>query len=70
MPNSFFEPHALTGEKRHRSERNWRGRERLVLQVQELGYIVSCIGGQIDTERGTRWRDATTKDISQVRGDL
>lgn len=52
-----------TGRWRHRTHRDWRGRETLVLQIEERGFHTSYIGGHIDTERVTRWRDATAGDV-------
>lgn len=62
MSSSFFTAYELTGKTRLNSERRW-GRERLVLQVQERGNLHSNIGGRIDTETVTRWRNATTADL-------
>lgn len=54
----------LTGLKRLLSVRTLCGSERLVLQVQERGLHTSYIGGHVDTQWVTRWRDATTADLT------
>lgn len=50
----------LTGKTRVRL--GWRGK--LVLQVQVTGLFTCNIGGQIDNERRTWWRDADLCDVS------
>ena len=54
----------LTGLKRLHVVRTFWGHERLVLQLQERGLHTTCSAGQIDTQWVTRWRDATTADLT------
>lgn len=56
----------LTGRTRHRVKRTWFGREYLVLQVEETGIRSYSLGGAIDCESYTEWRDATTEDLTVV----
>lgn len=53
-----------TGRQRYDSRRTFWGREYLVLQIQERGLVASYIGGHVDCEWMTRWRDATTVDLT------
>lgn len=54
-----------TGRTRHEVRRSWR-RTFLVLQIQERGIHTYCIGGYIDSDWVTRWRDATTSDLTVI----
>lgn len=58
--NESWEP---TGKKRHREEKRW-GRSLLVLQLEERGLESRYIGGYIDSEWRTRWRDANISDLT------
>ena len=53
-----------TGLKRLLSVRTFWGCERLVLQIQERGLLTTWSGGHTDTDWVTRWRDATTADLT------
>lgn len=53
----------LTGRRRYRVMRKW-GREKLVLQVEVTSRETSFIGGYVDHFNWTRWRDATTADLT------
>ena len=55
----------LTGRKRYRSARTWFRQEYLVLQVEVEGLITENIGGRVECERRTWWRDATTEDLTE-----
>lgn len=59
-----------TGLKRLLSIRTFWGRERLVLQIQERGLHTSYIGGHVDTQWVTRWRDATSADLTITEARL
>jgi len=54
----------LTGKRRYRIEKHWC-REYLVLEVEERGLHTYCVGGMIDTEYVTRWRDAKISDLTE-----
>ena len=54
----------LTGKQRYRVHRTFLGREFIVLQVEVAGYYTTNIGGCIDTEEYTEYRDATLEDLS------
>ncbi len=56
---------SLSGRIRWRSEKNWLGKERLVLQVQETGTRPENWGSFITMEPHTGWRDARSEDVSQ-----
>lgn len=51
---------------RYRLHTPMLGRPMLVLQVQETRPVTTNIGGYIDTESMTYWRDATTEDVSEI----
>ena len=57
-----IEPRGLTGQVRFRSERR-RGRERLILQLEERISRVSLIGVSGEHDLGVRWRDAELTDF-------
>jgi len=54
----------LTGNIRHRSKNQLFGSPVLVLQVERTYIHTMSIGGQIDCETVTDYRDATVEDLS------
>lgn len=52
-----------TGEKRHRVERSWLGRYKLVLQIQEK-YIWRDMREGKPITYSFRWRDAAVNDVA------
>ena len=54
---------ALTGRLRYRSERR-RGREQLILQVEEMVQPTWRGGGKTPPAAVATWRDATTTDLT------
>lgn len=52
-----------TGNFRCRTQRRFFGAPLLVVQIEETGYFVDCIAGQIDGQDVTRWRDARVEDL-------
>lgn len=53
----------LTGKTRMRVHQGWFGEPMLVIQVQETWLHSESLGGVIDVEHRTRWRDAKVTDI-------
>jgi len=53
-----------TGRQRHRVVARLFGREKLVLQVEERGLVTSCIGGVVECDWCTWWRDARATDLA------
>lgn len=53
-----------TGRQRYDSRRTFWGREYLVLQIQERGLVTTWSAGRTDTDWMTRWRDATSADLT------
>ena len=51
-----------TGKHRYRT--NWRGQ--LVLQLQFEGLLTRYLGGKIDTQWATGWRDARLEDLTSI----
>lgn len=61
---NFFTP---TGRWRHRTERRgWWQTSLLVLQLEERFIRTYCVGGIVDSEAATRWRDAEVADITET----
>lgn len=56
----------LTGRTRHRPMNRAFGPPKLVLQVERTYLHDYCIGGHIDTETVTDWRDATVEDLTTL----
>lgn len=54
----------LTGNIRHRSKDQLFGPPALVLQVERTYIHTTSIGGHIDCETMTDYRDATVEDLS------
>lgn len=46
-----------------RLHKSWFGKPMLVIQVQETWLHAESLGGMIDIEHRTRWRDAKVTDI-------
>lgn len=53
-----------TGRRRHRSHKPFFGSPKLVLEMEFRVLRTYSIGGQIDSEYYTYWRDATVSDLT------
>lgn len=64
MPHPDFTP---TGRWRHRTDqRRWWTPAVLVLQLEERFIHTYCVGGVVNSEWATRWRDAEITDLTET----
>lgn len=57
----------LTGNKRFRAVSGLFGKKMLVLQVEVTGLVDYVMGGHIECEVETWWRDAQTEDLLELK---
>lgn len=55
-----------TGRTRYRVHKSFFGAPMVVLQIEWKGIHTYCVGGFIDSEWMTFWRDASIEDVTEA----